>query len=328
MKFLFAGCGSIGRRHIANLKALEPSCEIMAYRVRGEPLGEFGKTHAIQEISGLDAALDWGPDAVFVTNPTSLHLPVAMKAAKRGMPLFIEKPLSHSLSGVNDFLRLCQKKKLLVLVGYKMRFHPSVLKIKSLVEKGTVGRVLAAKAQYGGYLPDWHPWEDYRGMYSAQKKLGGGIVLDAIHELDYLSWIMGPVKTVQAMGGRLSNLDIDTEDMVEMLLQFRSGALGNVHANYLQRPEYRSCQIIGEEGSIFWDSLKKVVEVYCGCEKRWERHEEPAGFEANAMFLAEMRHFLACLAGREKPLHTLQEARDILAVSLAARGQCSMKRKK
>lgn len=328
-KILFAGCGSIGRRHIQNLKSLIP-CEILAYRVRREPLGDFGVQHGIHEFDDLNAALDERPDAVFVTNPTSLHLGVARAAAARGIGLFIEKPLSHSLAGVDEFLRLCKRKKVPVLMGYKMRFHPAIRKIKELLDAKAVGRVLAAKVQYGGYLPDWHPWEDYRRMYSSRRSLGGGIILDAVHELDYMRWLFGPVRRVSAMGGHVSSLEIDTEDVAELLLEFGSGTVGNVHLNYVQRPEYRACQVIGENGTILWDTLRRSVEWYRPAEKCWESFPEPAGFQANDMFVAELKHFLACLDGKEKPASGLAEERDLLEMALKAQRACTLgpKRKK
>jgi len=123
MKFLFVGCGSIGRRHIKNLKQLT-DCEILAYRVRKESLGDFEKEHAIKTYDDLDAALNEKPDAVFITNPTSLHLSTAQKAAEQGCHLFIEKPLSHTIENVDEFIQLCSDKKLIVMLGPKRPAPP------------------------------------------------------------------------------------------------------------------------------------------------------------------------------------------------------------
>lgn len=322
MKFLFAGCGSIGRRHIQNLKSLVP-CEILAFRVRKDDWGDFGRKYSLRTFDDLDQALDENPHAVFVTNPTSLHLPVALKAAERGIPLFIEKPLSHNLEGVEEFIRLCQKKKIPVLLGYKMRFHPSIVGIKKIIDSGKLGKIFAVRAQYGGYLPDWHPWEDYRRMYSSRQELGGGIVLDAAtHELDYLYWLLGDIVEVKSFCGKLSDLEIDTEDTAEILLRFRSGTLGSVHVNYVQRPEYRSCQVIGEKGTVFWDTLKKRVDVFDGEKNAWESFPEAENWDPNEMFVAEMKHFLACLEGKEKPVHDLFDARRVLELCLQAKEHC------
>lgn len=323
-KYLFVGCGSIGRRHIKNLKSLEPESQILAYRVRKEPLGDFAKECPIEMFDDYDRALDQKPAAVFVTNPTSLHLATARKAAERGYPLFIEKPLSHTLEGVDSFIQLCESKKLLVLLGYKMRFHPVIRSIKAQIAEGLIGKPLSARAHYGGCLEDWHPWEDYRRMYSARKDLGGGVILDAIHELDYLYWLMGDVRRIKAIGGHLSGLDIETEDMAEILVQFQNGAVGSVHMNYVQRPEYRCCQVIGTEGTLFWDTRQKKISRYDVKTGHWVETPEKPEWQANDMFVDEMRHFLNCLAGKEKPNHSLQDAKRVLEIALQAKQQLAL----
>ncbi len=295
-------------------------CEILAYRVRQDPLGEFEKEFAVQTFEDLDRALDQKPDAVFVTNPTSLHIAVALKAAGRGIPLFIEKPLSDTLDGVDSFIRVCEEKKLPVLLGYKMRFHPAIRAIKGLLDSGRIGKILSLRAEYGGYLPDWHPWEDYRRMYSAQKSLGGGVILDAaIHELDYIYWLAGPVREVKALSGKVSDLEIETEDTVEILLGFESGAIGSVYASYAHRPDYRACRITASEGSLVWDTRLNRIEVYAADSKSWEHLSLPVSWDANEMFVEELRHFLDCLEGRQAPCHSLSDARHVLALALKAK---------
>ncbi len=318
-KFLFAGCGSIGRRHIQNLKGLLPDARILTYRVRKESLGEFETKYGLENFSDFSGALDQKPDAVFITNPTSLHLPLARQAAERGIPMFIEKPVSHTLEGVDEFIEICEKKKLTVLLGYKMRFHPAVLTMKKLLEEGKIGRPLSIRAHYGGCLAEWHPWEDYRKMYSARKDLGGGVVLDAIHELDYVYWLLGDVTEIQALCGQISDLEIETEDMAEILLRFKSGAFGSVHLDYVQYPESRSCQIIGTKGTIEWNTAKRSVDLYEKESKVWKKFPEPENWATNDMFVEEMRHFLNCLEGKEKPNHTLADARRVLEIAVKAK---------
>ncbi len=315
-KFLFTGLGSIGRRHVRNLKALIP-CEVLAYRVRNEDLGDFGRENDIRVFRDLDEALAEKPLAVFVTNPTAFHLDTARRAAERGMHLFIEKPLSHSLEKVDEFIALAEKKKLTVLLGYKMRFHKSIRKIKELVELGAIGRVLSARSHYGGYLPAWHPWEDYRRLYSSRKDLGGGIVLDATHEIDYLYWLVGDVAEVKAFTGKLSDLEIETEDTASLLFRFKSGAFGHVHMTYAQSPESRACEVIGTEGTARWDQTRKTVELYTRGSGKWETFPEGEHYDSNGdMFVEEMKHFLACLAGNEKPVHSLQDSKRVLEIAL------------
>lgn len=319
MKFLFVGCGSIGRRHIQNLKNLIP-CEILAYRVRNEALGEFETRHGIRNFLDFEKALDQKPDAVFITNPTRSHISTALKVAQRGIPFFLEKPLSDSLDNVDELISICGRQKLLAFVGHKMRFHRSIRLIKQWIDEGKLGKVISVRAHYGGHLPSWHPWEDYRRQYSSRKDLGGGIVLDATHEIDYLFWWMGGVREVKSFCGKLSPLEIQTEDTADILLRFECGALGSVHMNYFQQPEYRACEVIGTRGTAVWHQYRKVVDLYLVKEKRWQSFPEGESYDSNQdMFIEEMKHFLACLKGKESLLCDLKEGKKVLEIALKAK---------
>lgn len=178
MKFLIAGLGSIGRRHLRNLLALGER-DILFYRT-------YRSTIADDEFAGfrvetnLEAALASGVQAVIIVNPTSLHLDVAVPAAQAGCHLLIEKPLSHSLDGIDRLQEALKASGAQVLMGFQFRFHPGLQRIAQLLQAGAIGRPVSARAQWGEYLPAWHPWEDYRLGYSARQDLGGGVVLTSL----------------------------------------------------------------------------------------------------------------------------------------------------
>ncbi len=316
MRALIAGCGSIGRRHLRNLKQLR-DVEIIAFRQRGRDAEELEREFGVHATFDLDEALAEGPDFALITNPTSSHLSVALEAAKHGCHLFVEKPLSDSLDDVNELANTVSAKGLTAFVAYNMRFHPALRQIKGTIESGSIGRVLSIRAQVGQYLPDWHPEEDYRQGYSAQKALGGGVVLDLIHELDYVQWLVGDVRKVACFAKHVSSLEIETEDVAEIILEFVDGAVGNVHLDYLQRTASRGCHIIGEEGTIHWDQESNEVKLFNAREPGWQvfDHEE---FDRNRMFVAEMEHFLACMDGRETPEVDIAEGSKSLKLALAA----------
>jgi len=327
MKVLFAGCGSIGRRHIRNLKTLR-TCQVMAWRVRNEDLGDFAREYDIEVFHDLDTALDQRPDVVFVTNPTHFHLDVAIPAAQRGCHLFLEKPLSDSLARVDELIDVCERNSVIAFVAYKMRFHKSIQKIKEVVDSGVLGKLISARSHYSGYLPKWHPWEDYWRMYSARSELGGGVVLDATHELDYLYWILGEVDEVIAMVDRVSDLEIDTEDTAEILIRFISGAIGSVHMSYAEQPEFRACEVHGTEGTVLWQQHRGGVELFTTASDMWTFIGEGDDYDANQMFLDEMEHFLACIDGKQEPLIDLQQARRVLELALEARQPWDARKKR
>ena len=317
MKYLIIGCGSIGQRHMENLTTMMAE-EIIAYRTRKKPVRKLEDENHVKMYSNLTEALDQNPDAVLVTNPTSLHIQSAISAAKHGCHLFIEKPISNTLDGIDELINIVHKKNLVVLIGCNLRFHPCLQFIKKSLDEKRIGKVISARVQMGQYLPDWHPWEDYRTMYSANKKLGGGIILDAVHELDYVRWFLGDVTEVFSFSDKLSNLDIDTEDVAEILLRFKSGAIAEVHFDYIQRSASRSCQIIGEDGTILWEP-NEGVKLYSAERKTWESFETPKNYDINQTYIDEMVHFINCIEVKEDPLINIVDGIEVLKIALAAK---------
>lgn len=332
MKVLFAGLGSIGQRHVRNLRAIMgEKVEILAYRTNGDSpvlnpdmtvkAGAIPETaYSIRSFSDLDSALAEGPKAVFVTNPNSLHLRVALAAAKAGCHLFIEKPLSDSLEGVSELIEIVERKKLVAFVAYQFRFHPGLRWIKGLLEERRLGQLVSAHIVNGEYLPDWHPYEDYRQSHAGRRELGGGALRIQTHEFDYALWLFEMPRRIYAVGGHLSSLEVDVEDSVSVLLSCsdRGGVFPvHIHLDYLQRPPQRTCEVIGDEGRVHYDFYDNQV-IHHDLKSRSTQKVQFNGFERNQMFLDELRHFLACVRGEAQPLVGLREAIRSLQLSLLA----------
>ena len=317
MKVLIAGLGSIGRRHLRNLRKVGIQ-DVIAYRVRGNDIPEMDE-YPLPVYDSLTTALTQKPDIVFVTNPTSLHLEVALAAARQGCHLFIEKPLSHTLKSVDELIDIVTTHGSVAMVGCNFRFHPALQQIQRLLVAGSLGRVITARGHAGEFLPGWHPSEDWRLSYSARKELGGGVILTLIHELDYAYWLFGPVRKVFAQAGGWGGLGLDVEDTAEILLEHRSQSRVSVHLNYVQRPPTRTLEIIAERGTIQWDYQAGMVKWYDSETARWEIWTEPPTFDRNTMFLDEVTHFIDCVAGRSTPLIPLTEAKAVLEIALAAK---------
>jgi len=318
MKFLIAGFGSIGRRHFRNLRALREQ-DILFYRTHKSTL-EDDELSGFRVEHDLSHALAHRPDCVIVSNPTALHLPVAIPAAKAGCHLLLEKPVSHSMDGIPELQAAVREGGGQVLVGFQYRFHPGLQQIAALLAENAIGRPLSVRAHWGEYLPNWHPWEDYRQGYSARAELGGGVILTLCHPLDYLRWLLGEVEAVWAFTGRLGDLSLDVEDTAEIGLRFVNGAIASVHLDYNQRPATHNLEIIGTRGTLRWDNADGIVQLYTG-EKglaSWRSHPPPENFERNDLFLAEMRHFLAVARREVQPLCTLQDGIQALRLALAA----------
>ncbi|MFH2104577.1 MAG: Gfo/Idh/MocA family oxidoreductase [Chloroflexota bacterium] len=313
MKWLIAGLGSIGRRHLRNLRALSEN-DIVLYRTHQSTMSD-------EEFSGLPVetdlgrALDLKPDAVIVSNPTALHLEVAIPAAEAGCHILMEKPISHSLDGVDILAQIAGRSGSRILIGFQFRFHPTLQKAKEILRAGSLGRVLSCRAHWGEYLPNWHPWEDYKQGYAARADLGGGVVLTLCHPLDYIRMLLGEVDSLWAFTSSM-NLRIPVEDAAEIGIRFSRGAIGSVHLNYNQRPPAHRLEIVGSNGTLQWDTADGILRYYQSETQLWQSFPPPTGFERNTMFMDELSHFTAVAQGIAEPVCTLEDGRRALVLAL------------
>lgn len=316
MKFLIAGLGSIGRRHLRNLLALGES-DILLYRTGHSTLPDDELKQFPVETE-LDKALAHKPDGVIISNPTSLHLDVAIPAARAGCHLFLEKPVAHSLASTRELQAAVQHGRGKVLVGYQFRFHPGLQQIARSLAGHAIGRPLSVRAHWGEYLPGWHPWEDYRQSYSARADLGGGVILTLSHPLDYLRWLMGEVEALWAFAGQLGDLSLGVEDTAEIGVRFTSGVLGSLHLDYNQRPSAHHLEIIGSQGTLRWNNADGAVMLFNASQGSWVTLPAPPAFERNDLFLGEMDHFMAVCRGEVEPVCDLEDGLGSLQLALAA----------
>ena len=312
-KILVVGYGSIGKRHVENLLSIS-NLEVIVCTKRND-VGKL-KKHA-KVYSTIKQCLEEKPDIGIIANETSLHVPTAIKLAKAGLDIFLEKPLSNSLKDVEKLHTIVKKKKLITQMGCNMRFHPCIKKIKSMIEQQKIGRIISVQVQTCSYLPDYHPWEDYRKGYAARKDLGGGIILTQIHEIDYMYWLFQEVENVISISGKFSDLDITTEDYVSSLLKFKNKIIGELHMDYFQRPDFRSCKIRGTKGEIYWDSDNNHVNVYAMNKKRWKTEMEVKNYQRNFSYIAQLKHFIKCVKQRKETINDIEQGIATLKIALA-----------
>lgn len=318
MRALVVGGGSIGRRHLRNLKTLGAEslglvetdvsrCEAVADEL------------SVVSFSRLRDGLEWAPNLVVAATPTHLHAEQTLEIVRAGFPVFVEKPLSHAEAGLSEICELVESKKIVSLVGCNMRFHPGPVKVKQLLEEGRLGKILFARVHTGSYLPDWRPHTDYRRNYSARVETGGGCILDCIHEIDLARWYLGEVDSVFCAATHLSSLEIETEDVAILLCRHAGGAISEIHLDYVQRTYERGCQIVGELGSVFWDFNAGAVRWYDAASREWTTFPQLETWEVNQMYVDEMKHFLECLAEQRPTTLPIPEAAALMQVVFAAK---------
>ena len=313
MKAVIVGYGSIGKRHSKNLSKFK---NIQCFVVTNRKGVKFPSKN-FQKFNSLDECLKLNPDVGFVTNESSVHIKTAIKLANAGCHIFVEKPLSHNCLQIKQLLKLVNKKNLVTLIGCNFRFHPCLIKIKKLISSKKIGRIIFAQAEHGSFLPDWHPFEDYKSSYAARRELGGGVVFTSIHEIDYLFWLFGNVKEVYSITGKFSDLDMNADDLSSTVLRFKNNVIGEIHLDHFQRSFKRGCKIVGTKGTITWDSRTNVVKLFNNKTKKWKDVMKLKNFDFNSTYINEITHFLECVKKNKKTTNDLKEGVFVQNIALA-----------
>lgn len=289
-KILVLGAGSAGSRHARLLSAA--GARVAVADPDYERAGAVpGTTPVLFNMDHLD-----GYDGIVVASPTALHMDHALAGLSTGARLLVEKPLASSGLGIEKLLELADDR---VMVGHNLRLHAPVQRLVGLVHEGRAGKVSAVRLWFGSWLPDWRPGTDYRNSYSAHAEMGGGVLLDSIHELDLLLWLLRDrdAEVLAAVMGRFGPLEIDVEDTVKVLLRHSSGVVAEVSLDYLSRRYRRGCEVVGEKATIRLDWARGVVEVEDGSGVLAESADTPI----QESYELEAQRFIAFLANGTPP---------------------------
>ena len=318
MKLLVIGCGSIGRRHAVNAATLAETAVADADEDRAAAVAAEAGTKNFG--ADLESALSWGPDGAIVAVPHSQHAYIANRAIQHEADVLVEKPIAADPASAKVLLEEAKTLGRRIFGVCNMRFHPAVSTLRDYLVY--IGKPLFSRAHFGNYLPEMRPGEDYRNLYAADADQGG-VILDGVHELDYLSWLFGPIQILISDASRLSELQIAAEDYAGMVLQHQSGIRSEVHLDYLRRTKRRGCEIVGTDGILDWTSEGKAPE-HCRVtlytpNSGWELLLEIESVDTVEPFEKMMREFVNALNGSESDLQTGSEALAVLEAAYRAR---------
>ncbi|MEM2674800.1 MAG: Gfo/Idh/MocA family oxidoreductase [Candidatus Hadarchaeales archaeon] len=320
MKFLIVGLGSMGKRRIRNLQHLSAG-EIIGFDPREDRRKEANEKYGIKSFSEFEEAMRENPDVLIISTPPDLHMKYAIIAAQENKHFFTEASVVDD--GMEELIHLLKDKKIVAAPSCTMRFHPAVRKIKELVDRGAVGKPLSFTYHSGQYLPDWHPWEDYRKFYVARRETGAAREIVPF-ELVWLVWVFGDVRAISCFKGKISGLDVDIDDVYQLLLKFKSGLLGHLLVDVVARYPTRYFRLVGEEGTIEWSRDTGIVRLYRADEKRWENFLAGEGIPEKGyitgedMYVEEMKAFIRAIKGEAAYPYTFEEDWKILKLLYAA----------
>jgi len=319
-RVLIVGYGSIGRRHLRIVRESLPNVTIMVFRHR--------PTAAIPDkadlvTSSMDDVLSFAPEAAIIANPAPFHLETAKVLVEMGCHLLIEKPVSDKSDGVKELLETARVAGVMCQVGYNLRYLPSLSRFRGLINEGLVGRPLSVRCEVGQYLPSWRPDTDYRAGVSARSDLGGGALLELSHEIDYLRWIFGGVESVSSWVGNVGDLDIDVEDTAHLILRFKSKAtnkpvIASLNIDFVRHDTTRICTVIGSEGSLRWNGLTGVIDIYKSGGVSWGEYIVMP-HQHDDSYRAQWEDFLISIADCKEPLVDGEAGFAVLKIIEAAK---------
>jgi len=262
-RILFIGLGGAGQRHLRLFRENLPNVDLIAYRSANKtPLlnSDFSvnQNESIEDVyqikiyNNLKEVLALKPDLVVISTPSSMHLEYAQLCASKGINVFVEKPISNSLEGLQTLRDTVERNNVAIQVGFQRRFHPHLSKVKEIIKSGRIGQVLTVNFTVASYIPRWHPYENYLDLYACRKELGGGVLLTEIHEIDLAIWYFGMPKSVVCIGGTYSDVGMDVEDTVRLTLDYTNFSV-QINLTFWQKHHERTLSISGEEGFLSWN---------------------------------------------------------------------------
>lgn len=318
MRVLMVGTGSIGRRHMANLRSLVPDVSFVVLREQDRS-GDTSDLGAVDVVGSMEDALRLEPDLMVIASPSSMHLKPILAAVESGTPFYAEKPIVSTPLDLAELKRMTERCVFPTnLVGCNLRFLPSLGVLKDLIEAGRLGQIVRADFEAGQWLPDWRPDQDYRLGYSAIRSQGGGVLLDLIHEVDAAHWLLGNFDQVSGYALRASGLEIDSDDCAGLLLARAGGPIASVRIDYVSRRPVRRYTFVGDCATAIWDL--RAATLVLDQSRGTEVIPLPASaFDVASTYLLAMQELLSAIKFSRPTSQPLESGLSALATIFCAK---------
>lgn len=308
------GAGSIGERYILLLQGMGYH-NLFVYRQRQLPLRTV-KASSLTTFNQLDKIDSILPSAAIICTPTFQHIGQSIFCLERKIPVLVEKPLSHNTYQLEYLEGLLKNSNTVHFqVAYMLRYHPYFLKIKSHIETNTLGKLLNIQTHWGEYLPDWHPWEDYRISYAVSKKMGGGAALTLSHDVDLCNWLSdSPVEKWQRISNFRSELTKEVDSGSDISIAYQNGVTAHCHVNFFERVPYRNYRFIFEEGTIYFDYAQTTLSILKPNQKPFI--ETLSNFHRDQLYIAQLHDFFSQITtiNGKRNIQQLNESQIIIDI--------------
>jgi predicted dehydrogenase len=304
---LVIGTGSIGKRHIENFKKYFKNIDIADTRI--DRLNEVKKKFKIRKYfrNYKKALISENYKAAVISTPPNSHLRIAAECEKKNISVFIEKPLGMNEKGWKSLANKFKKKNLISYVGFCHRHINFTKEAKRILDSKKIGKICGANIRWGSYLPDWHPWENYRTYYMAKKNQGGGALYDECHGIDLLRYFLGEISEVSALVGNTSELKISSDDSAFLNLKMKKGFYAQINFDLYSRFPRVSFEIIGSKGTVIWDRVECTLKIFTAKSKKWKIKNYSKKDLMN-MYLSQAKYFYQLLKKKKNSLPDIEDA--------------------
>ena len=322
-RILIVGLGSMGKKYLDIVTNNFPAVKIGV--ISNRTSSELSEEYATIDFffNNISDALEFQPDGVIVCNPASSHVDSALPFIESGSSILIEKPISNDINKAKNIVKLCREKNIISMMGYNLRYLPSLIEFKRNIDSGLIGDIYSVKGEVGSFLPNWRKGFDYRDSVSAQKSSGGGVLNELSHEIDYIQWIFGKVTWVSSILSKQSDLEIDVEDSCNMILGLqrenqKNEVLASLNLDFIRQDPVRTCNVIGSKGSLFWNGLKGAVHFFPAGGNSWQilHNTEEDIFST---YVNEVKDFINCMNSNVQPSSDCAQGLIVLEIIEAAR---------
>ena len=327
MNFLFIGLGSIGQRHLRNLISFSKNDKIFAYRRKySTPALNYKnkvidvnlvEKYKIKEIHSLNSLNKFNINAAIVCTPSSFHAKEIINLAKQKIDIFVEKPLCTSLNEISKIKKIIKKNNIINMVGYQLKFNPIIIYLKKKISK-IEKNLNFVQINHGESVKNFHPYENYIHSYASRKKLGGGVILTQIHELDYMRYMFDSFSLIktESLNSKISNLNVDVEDTLSSIFFLKKKnkkILCNINLNYYEIPKHRTIKLILNNGVVEADLNKQIIVENINGKKLIKQFK----FNKNDIFIKELKYFYNCVKKKQKPKFIYTILSDLETITLA-----------
>ena len=246
-----------------------------------------------------------------ITNPTHLHLEVADQCVKKNLPVYIEKPLGNSLVKALEFRDKIRTSGVACCVGYMMRFHPHIETMRNIIESRDLGKVVRYEGRWGEFLPDWHPYEDYRKSYASNSDMGGGVVLTLSHEIDLLKYFLSEPVQLRSEIKSSRLIETNCEDIAKIEIDHANGEKSEILLDYETKPPIRYNRVELEKGVLHFNFYSNTLKI----ETENQKKKEFINLDRNELFVKSMKYFLeVAFNGKRNSLMSVENAVEVLEI--------------